>query len=128
MRVAISVVLSLLFVGCASDRTLGPGDLLLGRWGADGAVLQASPTNVAVLIRCEGLVTGAPIRVGSDRTFAAAGTLTGPDDRQQSVALNGRILAAGIIELEVGAPFSQTFTLRQGAQPDLGNAVCALGG
>ena len=127
MRTAISVVLSLLIVGCASDRSLGPGDLLLGHWGADGAVLQASPASVAVLIRCEGLVTGAPIRVRSDRTFVATGTLTGPDDRFQPVELKGRVLAAGVIELEVGVPFSRTFTLRQGAQPDLGNGACALG-
>ena len=116
-----------LAVGCTSDTTAPPANLLIGTWGGPGLQLTADRTSVHASFQCGGADFRAPLAPNSNGAFALPGTVSRNSPSVQIGAhgvVSGTSITIEVIRWYPGGSNSQQFTVTRDTPADL-TGLCA---
>jgi hypothetical protein len=117
-----------LLLGCQSESVLGPGDVIVGRWGGLGVEIQGSRAGLAVTLSCDRTATAGPVRINADKTFVGTAELRVGSAAPSPVAFIGHIVSDHSLYVEFGDPVIAYATLAQGQRGSFWTCAAPPGG
>ena len=106
--------IGILLLGCKADSFIGPGDLLLGRWGGLGVEIQGSRAGIDVTLSCDRTASAGPVRIGADKAFAGTVALRAGASPPALTPFSGRVVSDHSVYVEFGDPVIAYATVVQG--------------
>lgn len=122
------LVLAIAVQGCSAESVLGPGDLLVGKWGGLGVELLGTSDGIVVTLSCGRTASTGPVRIGADKTFGGTVELRTGSSAPTTTPFSGRIVSDHSLYIEFGVPVIAYATVVEGQRAQFWSCASAVRG